>query len=81
MMRQVDGGFPFPLHLSSIQVGDHKVRRTHLFVIHAAGFDEDQSAPPVNAAGVPAVHGDEAGAVNPQISFPNLVSQLVKCGH
>ena len=71
MMREVDRGLPFTVDRFALEVGGDHVGGAHFFVIHAAGFDDDDAARAIDAAGVAAVHGDQAGAEDALIRFPD----------
>jgi len=46
-------------------------RRGALFVVHAAGLDDDEAFFAIDAADVAAVHRDEAGFENAKVGFPD----------
>src|SRR5579875_3837033 len=80
-MRQINRRLPLASQLTSIQIGLNQVRRTQLIIIHAAWLDDDPPFFAVDAAGVSAVHGDEAGAENFQVGRPYLASKLFERWH
>ena len=76
MMRQIHRGLPSPLNFATFKVSHGQICRAQLFIIHAARLDDHQATPPVNAAGIAAMHGHQPGAVNAQVCFPDFAPQL-----
>ena len=70
-----------PFSLRAFEVRHHHVGGLHAVIIHTARFDEHNTALTVDAAGVAAVHGHEAAAIDAHVGFVNVRPELFKCGH
>ena len=74
--RRVGGGVQVALHDVAVEIDEHHVRRFELGVGHAAGLDHNETAVPIDPAGVTEGQADEAAVDQPLVGDPNLVTQV-----
>src|SRR5450759_2707846 len=67
--------------LAAQQVGGHQKSRGEFFIVHTAGLDHNQTAFPIDAAGVSAVHRHQACPVDAQVRFEDFFPQVFQPVH